>query len=59
MPHILKDYLLPEHIRDILRKTSPALEEKALLGIAEGLKAMAQFVAADSKRHLGGSCWGI
>ena len=38
---------------DILRKVSPTLEEKALLGTAEGLKAMAEFVAADSTRRLG------
>jgi hypothetical protein len=43
--HILKDCVLREHIRDIVRKVSPILEEKALIGTAEGLKAMAEFVA--------------
>jgi hypothetical protein len=42
IPHILKDCVLREHIHDILRKVS-----------AEGLKAMAEFVASDSTRRLG------
>jgi hypothetical protein len=45
--------VLREHILDILRKVSPTLEEKALLDTAEGLKAIAEFVAADSTLGLG------
>jgi hypothetical protein len=57
--HFLKDCVLREHIRDILRKVSPTLEEKALLGTAKGLKVTAEFMAEDLKRRLADHAWAL